>query len=363
MPPLPSAGRAALAIGAACAALYGCQSAGQALLTLMPGVTNDPQNRTLRRELMGMGSGQFCGELTKRGAALKLRDEQPAIGRFYAQACDYKELPNGDAFVQFGGFGYGWMQPTDRIGFEAAGAIQYNPDFLLDGSTMYAYFRPRSVQSTNFLTKKIGRELVAGPLGAIITGSVGDLANRLGSQMVSQELQKGFTVIRDKSGAVDFGLGIVEKGQRPFHPFDVRGSDKVTLADDISEVHGEQREFVGPLEIDGDKRALYLTMNLDGVPAIDVIVLRKDMGDVWLKQYIYVGGTSPLPGAAAAGDVLPAGAAWKRAYPLPKGLYYVVLDNTSTAGNVAPPPGTPGVLGTSDTPATVRYVAQLGDAP
>ena len=44
--------------------------------------------------------------------------------------------------------------------------------------------------------------------------------------------------------------------------------------------------------------------------------------------------------------------------PLPKGLYYIVVDHTSTAGQVAPPAG-----GHDDRAALVSYAVQLGEAP
>ena len=62
-------------------------------------------------------------------------------------------------------------------------------------------------------------------------------------------------------------------------------------------------------------------------------------------------------------DVLALGKEWRRTIPLKPGQYYVVIDHSSTAGPVAPPPTQPGLLGTSDVAAVVRYVAQVGDAP
>lgn len=340
-----------------------CQSTGQRLVTLMPGVVNDPKNRTLRRELMQFGSKQFCAEMTKRGAPLKLRDDAPTIGRFFIDQCDYKELDNDDAFVQFAGAGYAWSQPTGRIGFRASAAITYNPDFLLDGSTMYAYFRPRSVQSSRFDAQMIERQQVTGVVGAVLGQTGQDLASRVGSQILAQELSHGFTVLRDADGNTDFGLGIVEKGQKPFHPYEIKGSDKVLLASDWAEVHEQQREFLGPLEVADDKRALYLTMNLDGVPATDVFVMRKDVGETWARDYIFRAGLTPLPGQTLMADILPTKGDWKRTIPVPKGMYYVVIDHSSAAGQVNPASGPPGLLGPSDFAAVVRYVAQVGDAP
>lgn len=341
----------------------GCASGGQRMVTLMPGVVNDPKNRTLRREILKFGSDEFCKELTKRGAPLKLREDQPTIGRFFAEQCSYQELEGDDAFVQFAGHGYGWTQPTGRIGFYAMGGIRYNPDLLVDSGTLYAYYRARAVQTTKFDALMVERTQMAGIAGAVLGTNAQDLANKLGGQVLAEELSKGFTVLRDDHGGVDFGLGIIEKGKKPFHPFDVHGSDKVLLANDSVELHTEQREFLGPFEIDDDKRALFLTMSVDGVPAIDVFVMRKDAADPWLRDYVMRAGAAAPPAPPLMGDVVQGKTEWRRAIPLAKGTYFVVLDHTSTAGQVTPPPVSAGVLGTTELPAVVRYVAQVGDAP
>lgn len=340
-----------------------CASAGTKLVTLMPGVVNDPKNRTLRREILQFGSGQFCKEMKKRGAPLKTRDDAPAVGRFFIDQCDYRELDNDDAFVQFSGAGYVYTQPTGRVGFRAAAAITYNPDMLIDGGTMYAYFRPRNVQSSKFEAVMIERQTGSGVAGMLLGQTSPELVSRIGSQIVSQELSKGFTVLREPSGEADFALGILEKGQRPFHPYNVRGSDKLLLASDWSEVHSEQREFVGPFSVEQDGRALFLTMNVDGAPNIDLFLMRRETSDPWLRDHVFRAGVGPLPGQPLAAEVVPQGKEHKRTIPLQKGVYYLVLDHSSTAGSVAPPGGGAGLLGSTDLAAVVRYVAQLGDAP
>lgn len=342
--------------------LASCQGAGLALVKLMPGVTNDPHNRTMRREIMSFGSQEFCKELLKRGTPLKLRDDAPAIGRFFATQCHFQELENGDAFVQFSGQGYSWTQPSGRIGFRASGSVVYNPDFLLGDKTMYVYFRPRAVQSTKFDTIMLER-VNQTPLGGLFAGNAQETANRLGTQIISQELSRGFTVLRDDDGGVDFGIGIIERGQRPFHPYQVKGGDKALLASDWVEIHEQQREFLGPFEIDGDDKALFLTMRLDGTPAVDVMLFHKAPGDVWLQSYLQQAGVGPPPTAPIQSDVLSIRQEWRRTIPLQRGLYYVVIDHTSAAGPVSPPPTQTGILGTSDVAAVVRYVAQVGEAP
>jgi hypothetical protein len=48
----------------------------------------------------------------------------------------------------------------------------------------------------------------------------------------------------------------------------------------------------------------------------------------------------------------------QQSIPLPKGVYYVVFDNTPTAGAVSPPNNP-----LDDRAAVVNYVLQIGDAP
>lgn len=345
--------------GASCSS----QSIGQKLVTLMPGVVNDPKNRTLRRELLKYGSTEFCKELTRRGAPLKLRDTEPSVGRFFVDQCNYQEMDNDDAFVQFAGAGYAWTQPTGRVGFRAGAAIVYNPDFLLDGGTMYAYFRPRTVQSSKFDAVMIEQQGAANLAGAVLGQNVSELASRLGSQIIAQELQRGFTVIRDEDGSTDFGLGIIEKGKRPFHPYQVKGSDKLLLASDTSEIHVNQREFLGPFVIEDDKRALYFMGQLDGAQAVDLFLMRKEDGETWARDFVFKAGLTPLTGQPLVADVMPGGREYRRAVPLSKGAYYLVIDHSSAAGTVNPPAAGTGLFGATDLAAVVRYVAQVGDAP
>ncbi|HTB72382.1 MAG TPA: hypothetical protein VK762_04020, partial [Polyangiaceae bacterium] len=72
------------------------------------------------------------------------------------------------------------------------------------------------------------------------------------------------------------------------------------------------------------------------------------------------GAAGPLAYPPRFADVVQAGVEYQRAVPLPAGLYYVVIDNTSAAGQAAPP-ALP--FGVGDTAAVVNYAIQLGDAP
>jgi hypothetical protein len=353
---LPALGRVlALGLMAGCSGF--AQSSGPKALAIMPGVVNRPDNKSLRFAMLKYGLEEFCRQMTKRGAPLKLTDDTPTIGRFYPARCETRVIDEEGSksfLVQFLGSGYAWTNITHRIGFDAAGVVEYNPDFLLEDATMYLYFRTKHIGATSFQAGMIENPGV----NLALVMAPGGFADKFGQEVVASELTRGFTVLRQSDGGVDFGLGIIDKGKKPFHPYEVRGTDKVTLANERLEVHAGQREFLGPFEVDGDGRALFFTIGIDGAQALDVFLLPKDSGDVWLSQYIHQPATAPPPYPPLMQDVVAAVAPWRKALPVAKGQYYLVLDNTPTAGRVSPEGGA-----FDDRAALVNYAVQLGDAP
>jgi hypothetical protein len=85
--------------------------------------------------------------------------------------------------------------------------------------------------------------------------------------------------------------------------------------------------------------------------------MRKAEGDASLQLYYEYAKSGPLAAAPIAGEILQQGIEVKRAVPVPPGMYYVVFDNTPTAGQVAPP-----VNALDDRAAVVNYLIQIGDA-
>lgn len=329
-----------------------------AISVLGPGVINNPHNKSLRFDILKFGLGRFCFEMTRRGAPLKLNDDQPVLGRFFARSCSSQVLENTarqSLVVQYSGTGYGWTNLSGRIGFSAAGLIEYAPDFQMsDNGAMYIYFRPRKVNATSFKTLMVESVLARG--GMAVAGLDPD---RLGRQIVQSQLQRGFTVIREnEKGETDFGLGIIPKGQKPFKPFSIKNADKVTLANDRTEVHGGQQDYVGGFEVPDSGKALYITMTLDGAPAVDVFVVPKGVGDAMIDRYVKKGGASPLTARPLLDEPLVRGQVWKRYLALPKGMYYLVIDHSSAAGRTAPP-----AIQGGEQAAKVDYLVELGDAP
>ena len=332
-------------------------SCGQKSLAIMPGVLNDPGNHSLCWALFSYAQGQICKETQKRSVPIKLRADDPATGRFFPSSCTAQELANENLFLQFGGYGYAWSNLTKRVSFEAGGAVEYQHDFLMDGSTMYLYFRQKSTSATAFTTRLVEQQPTSLP--GMPGGTTQSFLDAVGAQILKNELARGFTVIRDPDGGVDFGLGVVEKGKRPTSPFQVaQGSKRLVLANDRSEVHQNQREYAGPFEVVGKGKALYLNVAIDGAPAIDVLVVHRGQGEEWLGQYTTSVAPGPPPAPPVLDEAATAGMVWRRTVPLPAGQYYVVFDNTAAAGRTAP-----AGQGNDDRAALVSYAVELGDAP
>jgi len=254
--------------------------------------------------------------------------------------------------VTFGGTGYAWTNVTKKLSFSLNGSIEYDQDFLMDGSTLYAYFRTKKLQSSDFHAQIIEQPV------ANLLNQMTPMADTFGRQLLNAQLAQGFTVIREANGTADFSVGTVEKGKKPVHPYEVRGEGRVTYENLRTEVHQNQRDFIGPIEVEDSKRALYIEGTVDGGQAIDVLFMTRNDGDASLKLYLDFPMTGPLSGNPIASDVMQPGAPFKKIVPVPKGIYYVVLDNTSTAGQVAPPQNP-----LDDRAAAVSYVAQIGEVP
>jgi hypothetical protein len=334
-------------------AIQGCTGCGQKVVCNLSGPINDPSNRSFRRSILSRGLGEFCKEMTSRNAPLKMNEDTPSIGRFYPRRCQQRELENGDLVVTFEGEGYAFTNMSKKVTFTSSGTVHYNQDFrCAEDDSLYAYFPTKQVQSSSFALK-----LIEQPIANLMQNWIGPYAESFGRQVVSGKLSEGFTVIRDTDGNTDFGLGIIPLGQRPLHPFKVKGSSKVTYENQRAEVHQNQRDFIGPIVIEDSGRALYLTANVSGVP-IDVLVSPRNEAEASLRQYLDAGPSGPLAFPPRFQAVAQPGVEYKQMVPLSAGVYYVILDNSPTAGQVAPP-----VQGLHDAVATVEYVIQIGDTP
>ena len=349
---LPS--RPALALAALVLALAGCgEACGQGALCKLRGPINDPSNFTLRRKLLSFGLSDFCHQMITHNAPLKMTPEAPVIGRFYPQHCAEQEMPNGDLFVTFDGYGYGYTNLSRKMTFTMAGSVEYDQDFRITPECdVYAYFRTRQIKGSNFQS-----HVVEQPVASFLN-SITQVGDNFGKQLVSGKLAEGFTVIMDPQQNPDFAVGIVALGTHPPHPFNVHGADRLIYENLRTEVHQGERDFIGPIEITESGRALYLTANVDGAPAVTMYLMTKKDGDVSLGLYYNYPQIGPLNAPVLLTDTIAAGRPYTRTVPVPKGLYYVVLDN---GGNAPLAPAS--LIPIADIAATVSYAIQIGDAP
>jgi hypothetical protein len=238
----------------------------------------------------------------------------------------------------------------------------------MDGSTMYVYFRQQKTQSTEFKVLFVegqgqggAAELATGLLGT----SLQQTTQQIGTRLLESQLARGFTVVRDSDGTAGFALGMLEKGQRPPAPFDRGDSDMIILANDRTEVHTNQRDYTGPYAIEDEGQALYLTASLEGAPQVDVLVVNKLSGESWIIDYEKAALPPAPPGPPALDQTITLSPAtggppmlWRQTVPLPVGSYYVVFDNTASAGQSAP-----AAQASDDRAALVSFGIQRGKAP
>jgi len=118
------------------------------------GLVNDPKNTSLRFEMIEFGLHEFCHQLLATGTPLRLDDDQPVIGRFFADSCQAKSIDataHNTIMAQFGGRGYAWTLGTGRLGFRASGLLELKPDFRVYDGAMYVYFRPAKVDTSDLV--------------------------------------------------------------------------------------------------------------------------------------------------------------------------------------------------------------------
>jgi len=328
-------------------------SCGPSTLGLVPGVVNDPHNLSLRRSILAYGLEHVCDELRGRNMPLRFWDEDPIAGRFFPSTCSSRDLPNGDMLLQFAGQGYVWTDMSLRLGFVAGAAVAYDTDFILDGEAMYVYFRPREGPPPSFSTRLVEQQQAA-LYSALLGRREGQsLPDSIGTQIMTAQLARGFTVIRDAAGGIAFGVGVVPPGARPPEGYLGLDHSKPVLANERVDIHQNQRDFAGPFEVPPGK-ALGLLVSVAGAPAVDVLLVPRAAGEAWLGAYTTQLGTTPPPAAPMLDDVVATGAPYRRVLPVPPGDYYLVLDHTATAGRTSLPT-TP----RDDHAATVSFAVDL----
>lgn len=347
------AGVVALACGLLSQGCAGREALGvSAMSVVSAGVLNDPANKTLRFDLLTYGMDRFCEEMLRRGAPLKLADGDPVLGRFFADGCSSQVLDTSErqsVVLRFSGRGYGYTNLTGRLGFTSTGLVEYAADFQLADESMYIYFRPRSVGQVEF-----GPLLIESALARASVGVSGVSPEEVGKDIVERQLARGFTVIRrTHTGEVEYSPGLLPLGQRPFRPYQVSGSTKLTIDNDRTEIFAGQQDFIGGLHVGDADRRLFLNVALDGAPAAELFVIPATDAQTMLQAYVTRAGSAPLPRAPLLEAQVVARTPLQLALDVPRGDYFIVFDHSAGVGRVAPGPG--------QQAARIDYLAQLGE--
>ncbi len=352
-------GRAAL-IFALAICLFSCaskQSLGVSSITILgPGVINDPKNKSLRVDILRFGLGSFCSEMLTRGVALKLSDDHPVVGRFFGKDCrsDMVEDDSKTTFnIKFAGIGYVWTNVTQRIGFDILGSVELFPDFqIADDRSMYAYFRPRRVETTQMKTVLVESSIARG--AASLAGVDPD---RLGREIFEAQVGRGFTVIRaDTTGQIETSAGLLPLSQHTFHPFNIVSDDPVQ-ANERTEIHAGQQDYLGGFIVQGNDKALSIVLAIDGAPGINLAVLSESAANQARDRYVHFAGPAPLVEPPRFMQRVPYGSVWKQTVPVPAGTYFLLLDNSSQGQSLQQASAS-----VDDRAAKVDYLVQVVDA-
>lgn len=314
------------------------------------GIVNSPTNKTLRFDIIRFALGQFCRELLLTGAPIRLSDDQPVIGRYYADSCEAQSIEQPDrrtVIAQFAGQGFAYSAATGRLGFRASGLIEVAPDFRIHESALYVYFRPVQVDTSGFSLLMTEKTLARAALEA-----AGINEADVGKQIINAQLGRGFTVVRyDADGHTDFALGLIAPGERPFRPFSVESSPRLTVANGRTEIFPEQQDFIGKIRLERGEK-LTMTLRLEGAPGVDVALIDAASGGEVIRDYVAQKGPQKMRGArfqATLGD----GAKMRAVADPGPGEYFLALDHSELVGRA---PASKNAL-----PARVDYLLQVGN--
>jgi hypothetical protein len=298
------------------------------------------------------GAQRACPEMLEHGGVpLRLAGQGAAIGRFFPTQCAHRVNDQARTIsIDLTGTGYAFVQPARRVGFSCSTSVEYRPDFQLVDDDVYVWGRlSRILAGPDFRLGYVESPVASaassiGPLGLVI--------NQLGNQVVTSELTRGFTIVHNEDTGNDFALGIVLPPNKPSHPYGETDDDALTIANETIELHGNQRDYIGPFTVPDEDRVLSLKLSVQGPSGIDLLLVSKPYGDAWREAYQTGTDTGGPPGPVFMTLPLAPGFVTRRV-AIPPGRWYLVADHTARAGMIAPPPGP------YDPVVQVTYAAQL----
>ena len=161
----------------------------------------------------------------------------------------------------------------------------------------------------------------------------------------------------DNSGQIDYGVGLLPLGQRPFHPFNVV-SDSPVQANETTEVHTGQQDYLGGFSVEGNDKALSIVLLVDGAPSVNLAVISASAAAQQVEHYVHFAGPSPLIEPPRFTQSVPYGSLWRQTVPVAAGTYFLLLDH-STLGLWSQESLAVG----DDRAAKVDYLVQVVEAP
>ena len=81
-----------------------------------------------------------------------------------------------------------------KLVFTTRATVEYDQDFLMDGATMYAYFRTKNVVASDFHIERMEQQTAA------LLNAVMPMGDSFGQKLLADKLRDGFTVIRGADG-------------------------------------------------------------------------------------------------------------------------------------------------------------------
>jgi hypothetical protein len=301
------------------------------------------------------GAQRMCPEVLGRGVPLRLAQPGNIIGRYFPKTCRTEVNDAAQTVtMHFGGTGYAWTPIAARVGFSAESSVELRMDFWLGEDSMYVWGRTaRIVRGPEFKVSSVEYKVVDWATKT----PAGYIANAFGTQIMSSQLGGGFTVVRTEQGD-EFSLGILQPPQRPPKPFGASGVRRVAFANEVTEIHGGEVDFLGPFRITAPEQLLLVRMRVDSGPGVEALVVTRSTGDLWHEGLELGTPLGPPPQPAITGFPIPAGGEQRQALRLQPGEYYVVVDNSSVVGQVSAPWNPMSSLGASAT--VLAYTVELG---
>jgi hypothetical protein len=300
------------------------------------------------------GAQRMCPEMLKRGAPLRLTPDGNTVGRFFPSRCQHTVNDARQTItIDFGGTGFAWTPLAGRVGFMVDAALEYRPDFYMAEDAVYVWAKTNAVlREPTFSIGAVENKVV----DWAARGPVGYMANTFGGQIVSGHLASGFTVVHTDEGD-EFALGILRPPQRPKKPFNTSQGDRFVFANETTEIRYNQIDFLGPFEVADDDQALFFRLRLEG-PPVDFLLFHRSVADVW-RDEIQRGAIVPPAQMPIQSFVVQPGPEQRRRVKLPRGQYMVAIDNSGSAGTVAPPWNPLSAFGSNS--AVLSYTAELGE--